>query len=296
MASTQRQPRWVAIQRNPGSGVGASRALLGDLIRELRGRGIHVRLFRHRDRLARFVAANDPETRLGLVAAGGDGTVRDLLNRFPGIPLAILPMGTENLLARYLGIPASGATVARLIDEGQLRTLDLGLIADRRFAVMASVGFDAEVVRRVHEARSGHISHAAYIQPILDSLRTYDYPRLRVWIDDAPRPEEASLVEVVNLPAYALGLPVARSASGHDGRLDLRLFEQGSAFQMMRYLCNVALGTHETLPDVKSLAARRVRIESSRRAPVQADGDPAGGTPVEISVLPGAMQVFAPPA
>jgi diacylglycerol kinase family enzyme len=159
---------------------------------------------------------------------------------------------------------------------------------------MASVGFDAEVVRRVHEARAGHISHASYFQPILESLRTYDYPRLRVWIDDAPGPTEACLIEVVNLPAYALGLPVARSARGDDGRLDLRLFEQGSAFQMMRYLCNVALGTHETLPDVKSLTARRVRIESDRPAPVQADGDPAGSTPVEINVLPGALQVFAP--
>src|SRR5262245_11054277 len=86
MPPDHRPARWVAIQRNPGSGFGASRALLGDLIRELRHRAIRVRLFRSRERLAQYVAAAGKEGRLGLVAAGGDGTVRDLLNRFPGVP------------------------------------------------------------------------------------------------------------------------------------------------------------------------------------------------------------------
>jgi diacylglycerol kinase family enzyme len=99
---------------------------------------------------------------------------------------------------------------------------------------------------------------------------------------------------VVNVPIYALGLSVARSARGDDGILDLRLFQQGSAFQMIRYLCNLALGTHEGLPDVQSLSGRRVRIESDVPVPIQLDGDAAGFTPAEISVLPGALEVIVP--
>lgn len=290
-------PRYVAIQRNPKSGTGATRALLGELVRGLRRRGFRVRMFRDRERLATWLQQSAHREQLtALVAAGGDGTAADLFNRFPGVPLAILPMGTENLLARYLGIGASGDEVARLIDAGSLRQLDLGLLGNRRFALMASAGFDAEVVRRVHDSRNGNISHATYLQPILDSLRTYEYPRLRVWVDDAREPREACLAEVVNIPAYALGLPLARTARGDDGQFDLRLFEQGSAFQMVWYLCNVALGTHEWLPDVASVSARRVRIESDRPVPLQADGDPAGSTPVELSVLPKALHVFAPRA
>ena len=78
--------------------------------------------------------------------------------------------------------------------------------------------------------------------------------------------------------------------------LDLRLFRQGSAFQMIRYLCNLALGIHETLPDVQSLSGRQVSIESDLPVPIQLDGDAAGFTPAEISVLPGALEVLVPAA
>lgn len=294
-ASDTSSIRWVAVQRNPKSGSGRQRALLVDLIRGLRRRGLRPCVFKDRQRLADRVG--DPRRRAGLVcivAAGGDGTVADVFNRFPGVPIAILPMGTENLLARYLKIPASGDEVARLIAAGSLRKFDLGLLGTRRFALMVSAGVDADVVRLTHAARQGHISHATYIQPILESLRTYDYPPMRVVVDDAPSPYSARLAVIMNIPAYALGLPVAREARGDDGRLDLRLFERGSAFQMVRYLCNLALGTHERLPDVISLTASRVRIDADRSVPLQADGDPAGFTPAEISLLPGALEVYAP--
>ncbi|HTI51049.1 MAG TPA: diacylglycerol kinase family protein [Planctomycetaceae bacterium] len=286
---------WVAIQRNPKSGSGTQRQMLVDLVRTLRALRLRPRVFKDRERLQRRV--HDPRWRDGLrciVAAGGDGTVADVFNRFPGIPVAVLPMGTENLLARHLGIPSSGADVARLIAADSRCRFDLGLVGNRRFALMVSAGFDAEVVRNTHAAREGHISHATYIQPILESLRNYEHPPLRITVDEVLVPQTARLAVIVNIPAYALGLPVARTARGDDGRLDLRLFEQGSAFQMIRYLCNLALGTHERLPDVISLTGSRLRIDSDVPVPLQADGDPIGFTPIEISVLPGALEVFAP--
>lgn len=286
---------WVAVQRNPKSGSGTQRRMLVNLVRELRALGLRPRVFKDRDRLRQRV--EDPRRREGLrciVAAGGDGTVADVFNRFPGIPVAILPMGTENLLARHLGIPASGVEVARLIAVDSRRRFDLGQAGNRRFALMVSAGFDADVVRMTHQARVGHISRAAYIQPILESLRNYEHPPLRITVDGRLLPQTVRLAVVVNIPAYALGLPVARTARGDDGWLDLRLFEQGSAFQMIRYLCNLALGTHERLPDVISLTGARLRIDSDVPVPLQADGDPIGYTPIEIGVLPGALEVFAP--
>jgi diacylglycerol kinase family enzyme len=102
------------------------------------------------------------------------------------------------------------------------------------------------------------------------------------------------LVVVANLPEYALGLPIAGSAADGDGLLDLRLFERPSAFQMLRYLYNVALRRHEKLADVRVARVRSVRIESRVPVPLQCDGDPAGFTPAEISVLPGALTLFVP--
>jgi diacylglycerol kinase (ATP) len=302
---------WVAIQRNPSSGDGLKRAEILALCTQLRIHGIRPHLFSHRDRLAERL--NRPGGRNGLVclvAAGGDGTVGDLINRFPDLPLTLLPLGTENLLARHFGIPCNGRFVAELIARGITRRIDLGLLNGRRFTLMVSAGFDADIVHRVHASRRGNIRKANYVQPFLDTLRTYRYPKLRVTVDgEGPPPagqlslwgSKASpgvllgrLVFVANLPEYALGLPIAGSAADSDGLLDLRIFERPSAFQMFRYLYNVALRRHETLADVRVARVRSVRLESRLPVPLQCDGDPAGFTPAEISVLPGALTLFVP--
>jgi len=291
--------RWVAIQRNPRSGTGQGRHRLLELVRELRRLGLRPRMFKSRDRLHDWVAR--PEIRRQLVcivAAGGDGTASDVVNRHPGVRLALLPLGTENLLARFLGVPASGAGVARLIADEQVRVLDLCQLTcaqgERRFTLMASAGFDADVIQRLHHSRRGNISRFSYVQPILESVRRYEYPEIRLWVDDAASAAKGRLVLVCNAPIYALGLAVARNAVEDDGAFDLRLFRRGSAFQMVRYLCNLALGSHERLWDVDSLRGRRVRIESDVPVPIQVDGDPAGWTPAKIHVLPAALEVVAP--
>ena len=301
---------WVAIQRNPSSGDGLKRAEILALCTQLRNHGIRPRLFSRRERLAERLNRPDGHKDLVcLVAAGGDGTVSDLINRFPDLPLTLLPLGTENLLARHLGIPCNGRFVAELIARGTTRRIDLGLLNGRRFALMVSAGFDADVVHRVHANRRGNIRKANYIQPFLDTLRTYRYPKLRVTVDgEGPPPAGRSrwrskasdgalfgrLVFVANLPEYALGLPIAGSAADSDGLLDLRIFERPSAFQMFRYLYNVAIRRHETLADVRVARVGSVRIESRLPVPLQCDGDPSGFTPAEISVLPGALTLFVP--
>ncbi len=286
---------WVAIQRNPTSGTGTRRGVLLELIRELKRHGIRPRMFANRERMQAKLA--NPAAREQLVcvlAAGGDGTVGDVINRYPGLPVATLPLGTENLLAKHLGIQPSGVQVAELIASGSRRTLDLGQLNGRRFTLMASCGFDAAVVHQTHANRRGNIRKWHYLPPIWNSIRKYDHPPLRIFIDDEPQPRAARLLMAVNLPAYALGIPFAPQATGEDGQLDLCLFQQGSTFQMARYLGHVIAGRHQSLPDVACLKASRVRIEADVAVPWQMDGDPAGFTPVTLEVLPAALEVFAP--
>lgn len=293
MADGQR--RWVAIQRNRTSGRGANRDTIVKLIRRLKTHGVKSRLFANRERLQAFL--EPPHSRDGLVAivaAGGDGTVQDVVNRYPGVPIAVLPLGTENLLARYLKISASGVVLADLIAAGRKRQFDLGRIGDRRFTIMASIGFDADVIRRTHAQRAGNITKLNYIQPILQSLRNYDYVPMQIYVDGGPAPIEARLALIVNLPVYAMGLKIAESARGDDGRLDVRLFEGGSAITLVKYVSKIVLGTHERLADVRSFQASRLRIESERPIPIQVDGDPAGWTPSEICVEPQAVEFFVP--
>lgn len=288
---------WVAIQRNPRSGAGPRAAVIRELIRELRRHGLRPRLFSKRERLDAAVADDAQRANLRcIVAAGGDGTIVDVVNRHPGVPVAVLPMGTENLFAKYLKIPRSGRFVAEMIAAGQTKTLDLCRLGEKRFAIMASFGFDAEVVRRTHERRSGHIRKTSYLQPIWRTLRTYSYPELRLYLDDNPTPVRGRLAIVVNLPAYAMQLPIAKSALGDDGILDVRVFQRGSAFQMMRYCYKVFRGKHEQLEDVLSLRASEIRIESDEPVPIQIDGDPGGFTPAVIRAEPATLTMFVPHA
>jgi len=133
----------------------------------LKQKGIRPRLFSHRDRmqekLKQTAAADQP---LCIVAAGGDGTVQDVMNRYPDQKIAILPLGTENLLARYFGIKKSGQFVAEMIDQGCTREVDLCEINQRKFILMASIGFDAAVVEALTLSRTGNISHLSYVKPI----------------------------------------------------------------------------------------------------------------------------------
>ena len=286
---------WVAIQRNPTSGTGRRRGVLLELIRELRRRGIRPRLFASRERMQ--ATLTDPaarETLVCVLAAGGDGTIGDVVNRFPGVPLATLPLGTENLLAKYLGIQPSGVQVAELIANGSRRTLDLGQLNGRRFTLMASCGFDAAVLQRAHATRRGNIHKWDYLPPIWHAFRKYEHPPVRVFVNDEPQPRIARLLLAFNLPRYAYGIPFAPQATAEDGELDLCLFERGSTFQMVRYLGHVLAGRHQLLPDVTCLRASRVRIEADVAVPWQMDGDPAGFTPVTLEVLPAALAVFAP--
>ena len=288
-------PPWVAIQRNPSSGAGPKRDLLIDLVNGLKRHGIRPRLYRNRESLKQRL--QEPERRESLVcivAAGGDGTVADIVNRYPGVRITTLPLGTENLLSKYLGIKKCGSFVADMIAAGNVRTLDLAELNGRRFTLMTSFGIDSEIVHRTDARRTGHISKATYLIPIISSWMSYRYPKVSLFLDDNDQPITATTAQIVNLPAYAMGLPFARSASGEDGLLDLRLFERPGRWNILRYFFHIVRGSHERLGDVQCLTAKRIRVQTDVPVPIQADGDPAGFTPAEISVLPQALEIIVP--
>ncbi len=287
---------WVAILRNPISGSGGRARLIDQLCTALREHDLRPELFSSRSLLE--AAVSEPAERhelVALVAAGGDGTIAEAVNRFPGIPLALLPMGNENLMAKYLGIPASGRAVADIIAAGITRRLDLGVMNGRKFGVMASIGFDAQVIHVTHAQRRGHVTRWTYIPRTLHALAKYPHPEFQVHVPELGMKYMAKLAMILNMPQYALGLPVAANATPDDGQLDVRLFHNGSWSQMLRYLSHVAMGRHDRLPDVTSFRASQLEITSTADVPIQVDGDPAGFTPATITVEPEAFEVFVNP-
>lgn len=289
---TERQ--YVVIQRNPKAGSRTRRSELLELIRELKLRGYQPRLFRHRDRLATWMAVPEHRQRLRcLVAAGGDGTVGDLVTRYPQVPLAVLPLGTENLLAKYFRLSRSGRELARIVHAGRELELDVGQLGSRRFLICAGVGIDAAVIHDVHEARRGHISKAHYLLPILRSICRRNWPELTIR-DDRNQEYRATHVLMFNLPVYARGMRWVHAAAGDDGRLEVRLFDRPSVGKLLSLVWSAWWGTIESRRDVVCLSTSTITITSITPVPVHVDGDPAGMTPVEITVIPRALRLIVP--
>ena len=286
----------VVIQRNPHAGSGQRRGQLLELVKQLRRRGLHPRIFRRRERLQAWMADAEHRAKLRcLVAAGGDGTVGDLISRYPGVPLAIFPLGTENLFAKFLRIPRSGHRLADLIAAGTTRRFDVARIGERRFCLMAGIGLDAQIVQESHASRKGHIQRWHYIGPIWRAWwASLAAPRLRIFCDDDPQPLEGRAVFIMNQPAYALRFQIAADADGRDGRLDLRICDWTSRWQLLRLAFGGWLGGWERSPLVTCRTARTVSVDRDPPAPVQVDGDPCGETPVKIEIEPDALEVYAP--
>ena len=235
-----------------------------------------------------------------LVGVGGDGTAAELVNRtMPGVPITMLPAGNENLLARHLRLPSDPAVCCDLIAGGAVARLDAGAASGRIFLLMIGCGFDAEVVRRVHGQRTGHIGRATYVKPILDSLRTYGYPELHIEWDEegavaADRPRHARWLFAFNLPCYGGGLRIAPQADGADGLLDVCTLRRGGVPSSLWYAANVILRRHRGLVDFAACRTRRLRVTSDAEVPYQLDGDPGGVLPVEIETLPGRLTLIVP--
>jgi diacylglycerol kinase (ATP) len=292
--------RRVLIVVNVTAGRGGRRSALADLIGALQHHGLQAEQVDSLDSLAE---QSNQLLRSGqlraVVAAGGDGTVAEVINRTgPDTPIAVYPLGTENLLAKYLDIELDAAKFANMLAMGRTAYLDAARANGRLFLLMAGIGFDAEVVRRLHEARKGNITHWTYVKPILQSIRSYNYPELRVYC--APNGPEPILVRcrfafAFNLPKYGLGLRIAPAADGADGVLDLCAFERGGLISGLKYVAAVVLGRHQRMKEFTGWRGQQLRIESDAPVPYELDGDVGGMLPLTIEVVPRRLRFLVSP-
>ena len=292
--------RSILISMNPRAGSRSRHAHVEEIAIALTGAGYNVSVTTDLDELnGRAEEGMRTGAMRAVVAVGGDGTASVVRNNVPlEVPLLIVPMGTENLLGRYVGQSTEPAAVCDVIANGVVVNLDLGRAGDKYFLLMVSAGFDAEVIRSLHENRRGNISHLAYFRPTLRTIRRYDYPLMRIYWDStlspSVEPKTCRWVFGFNFPLYALGLPIAPAAIATDGLLDVCSFERGAVWSVARYLWHIFRKMHLNLPDAQLCQARRFRLEAAEGGTVsyQVDGDFGGELPVDVEVLPGKLRLL----
>lgn len=241
--------------------------------------------------LARRAAAGNP---LAVVAAGGDGTINEVMNGLVGlgVPLGVLPLGTANVFAREIGLPLDPALAAEVVARGRTATVHVGTANNRHFLLMAGVGFDAQVVYELPLALKSLLGRLAYV---LTGLRVLaSPPRRRLEVDLGGEVIAGFGVIVGNARHYGGPFQVTPLAGLQLPELDVCIFTRPGALSLFRYLSAVASGTHLTLTDVAYRKTCRFAVRSAGPLHVQADGDLSGTTPLEFRVTENALPVLVP--
>lgn len=287
------------VLANPIAGRGQGPALGARVVAGLARRGVHAELCvtasAHDDRLVmrRRAATTDV-----VIAVGGDGTIRDVLEGLPGasVPIGIVPAGTANVLARDLGIPRDVDAALDVIIGRRTVELDVARANDRLCFLAASVGFDALVVEELARRRRGAISPLAYLEATARVLRHYRPPRLVVELDGEVLPEPCGLVIIGNARTYAMLFGLCPDRRLDDGCFEVFLFPEAGLGQLalaaVRSLRRLGGSLQDRGCPVRR--ARRVTVASSTPVPCQIDGDPAGCTPFALTVQPGRYRVIVP--
>lgn len=231
-----------------------------------------------------------------VVACGGDGTVMEVLRALVGtdVALAVVPAGTGNLLAANLGLPDDPAAAAAVVTDMGRRRIDLGEVDGRYFAVMAGMGFDADMVASASEGLKARVGAAAYVWSALRRLR--DRP-MRVTVrldDDPPLRRRARTVLVGNVGRLQGGVRLLEAAEPDDGRLDVAIVSPRTLLDWLR-LALAVLRRADRIPRMQALRAQRVEVVSSRPQARQLDGDPlAPDRRLLATVRPAAIELCVP--
>jgi YegS/Rv2252/BmrU family lipid kinase len=233
-----------------------------------------------------------------VIAAGGDGTVNDVVQALAGhtTALGVLPMGTVNVWARETGIPLNLAGAREVLVRGVRRRMDLGRAGSRYYLLMAGVGFDAEVARRVENSplKQAGLKMVDYFATV--GLLGMTQKAAKVWMrcDGKRRTTHALMILIGNTRLYGGAMTFAKDAIADDGLLDVVIIGSESLLYRGVVFGRALLRRASLGPRVRNTHCRSIRLESSPPLPVQVDGDFIGMLPMTFSVVPAAITVAVP--
>ncbi len=245
-----------------------------------------------RELAARFAAEGEPV----VVAAGGDGTLNEVVNGLVGSKtiLGVLPAGTMNVFAREMGIPADSLEQALLvIERGFVQEVDLFGANGSPFVQMAGVGFDALVIEETSWGSKKMLGPLAYLLAAVKVLGE-EPPQLEVVCPDGRR-EQGVAVLAGNGSLYGGPFKLFRNASNHDSKLDVLVYKEAGYRLVLDSLRGLAFGGVDLLESTAYLQTSEFMVHSDREVPVQVDGEWIGRfRQVHFIETPHRLRVLAP--
>ena len=231
-----------------------------------------------------------------IVAAGGDGTINEIVNGIAGhnhVALGLLPLGTMNVFATELGLPLNDlAGCWKIIQRNRVHRVDLPRANRKHFVQLAGVGLDAQAVKETSHAFKRSFGPLSYlISAVQIASRTP--PILKIESEDAIA-TEGSFVLVGNGRLYGGRFPFFKQAVMNDGLLDVVVFKRLGYVDIIRYLQDVVFTPQISSPEVDYFQTKHLRVSSDETVPVEIDGELVGNCPVEFKIRAGGLRVLTP--
>lgn len=287
--------RRVLVIHNPTAGGRRMRRFV-EVLAHLEDLGckVCVRATEKRGDAEAFARAAVAEAWDVVAVAGGDGTINEVANGLYGgaVPMAVIPLGTANVLAAELGLPGDAAGIARTIATAKPRPVCVGVANRRLFVMMAGIGFDAHVVAAVDGRLKRALGNGAYALTTLAGLWRFSMTTYRVTVDGTAY--AAASAVIANGHFYGGRMSCAPAARLQEPLFHACLFLKPGPWRALRCALWLLLGRLHRLPDVAVVQGRQVTVVGPDGDPVQGDGDIISAMPLTIDVAPGTLAVIAP--
>ena len=228
-----------------------------------------------------------------IVAAGGDGTINEVVNGLAGThaKLGLLPIGTMNVFANELGLPVHDLELCwNIIKADNTRVVDLPKANQKFFVQLAGVGLDAQVVKETSAQLKRNFGPLSYLISAAQ-VAARQPPRLFIHSEDAPI-KEGSFVLIGNGRLYGGPFPFFKHAVIDDGKLDVIVFKSLGYLEIIKYLQDVVFSSDIRVPEIEYFQTQRLRVESDQTVPVELDGEVVGNCPVEFSLQERSLRVL----
>lgn len=290
--------RRVLVIYNPTAGRRRGKRLAAtlDLLRA-RGCVVEERRTTRRGDAEEFARAASSADYDVVVAAGGDGTVNEVVNGMIGRPdrprLAVIPLGTANVLALEIGLdPKDACQVADTIAFGASSTVHLGVANGRHFLLMAGAGLDAHVVEGVNVALKRHAGKLAYVVESVRQAFGYDFPELQIRANGVTY--EGRMAVACRGRFYGGPFVAAPDARLDRPKLEVCILPKSGVGGVVRYGLALPMNKLSELPEVQVVSADSITILGPRGAPLQGDGDIVARLPAEISIAGETIELVIP--
>jgi len=229
-----------------------------------------------------------------VIAAGGDGTVNEVINGLgsESPPLGILPIGTANVLALEIGLPQEATKLGKVLLQSNTIDCVLGSIAGEIFVQMASVGFDAEVVANINLTLKRYIGKGAYFLAAAGLLAARENDQFLINIDG--RDYQVGGAIIANGRSYAGRYVCAPKADLTVQSFEICLLSGCNRRDLLRYAIALFRNKLPNTAGVNLVSGTKIEIQSPAGRPIQADGDAIARTPATIEIASKHIELIVP--